>query len=90
MSFKGVTRLFGLNGAGHCRPLLSPYLDRELDERGRARVEAHLVRCAACRAECEELRAAAAVASRLRLPDAVPTAFPLWLKQQAPAAGAPP
>jgi hypothetical protein len=90
MSFKAATRFFGLNGAGHCRPLLSPYLDRELDAPQRARVEAHLGRCAACRAECEELRAAAALASRLRLPDAMPTAFPLWPKQQAPAASAPP
>ncbi|HEV3468707.1 MAG TPA: kelch repeat-containing protein [Pyrinomonadaceae bacterium] len=87
MSFEGAKSLFGF---GHCRPLLSPYIDGELDARRRGAVEEHLDGCAACRAECEELRRASALASSLRLPDAAPAAFPLRLKRQAPSASAPP
>ena len=40
----------------HVETELLAYLDRELDERERARVEAHLADCSACAAELERLR----------------------------------
>lgn len=39
-----------------CRRLLVGYLESELDERTRAKVEAHLVRCSRCAAELEMIR----------------------------------
>jgi anti-sigma factor RsiW len=41
----------------HVEPELLAYLDEELDERGRAQVEAHLATCSRCAAELERLRA---------------------------------
>lgn len=42
--------------------LLSPYLDGELDQAARARIEAHLAGCLACRRALEDLRAIVAAA----------------------------
>jgi len=39
-----------------CQENLSPFLDRQMDSRGRSRVEKHLQECAECRAELESLR----------------------------------
>lgn len=44
---------------------LSAYLDRELDSREHERVRAHLVECAACRAELEELSRVVALVREL-------------------------
>ena len=51
------------------RPLLSPYIDGELDQQSRAQLESHLEKCAACRARYEETLFASQMVSNLLLPD---------------------
>src|SRR5687768_6406174 len=63
----------------HLRPSeLAGYLDRQLDGAGRARVEAHLDSCAACR---EELAEVARLSDVLR--NSAPAAGPSALPQPA-------
>jgi anti-sigma factor RsiW len=45
------------SGRNHVEDLLGPYLDAELDDKARARVEQHLKECAECRRELESLQA---------------------------------
>ena len=45
------------SGGKHVKDLLGPYLDAELDDKARARVEQHLDQCGACRRELESLQA---------------------------------
>jgi hypothetical protein len=58
---------------------LSPYLDGELDQTIAARLERHLAGCAACRAQCEDLRFAARLVADLPAPGAEPVMAPHWL-----------
>ena len=44
------------SGRNHVEDLLGPYLDKELDDRSRARVERHLEECEGCRRELESLQ----------------------------------
>ena len=84
MRLKFLRRIFGRACRREFQNLLSPYLDGELDDRSRQRLEAHLRECAACRAVLEEISFASDFVSRLELPEKVPTGFPLWLKQEKP------
>lgn len=56
------------------------YVDGQLDAPQRADLEAHLERCAECRAECEALRFSQAQVAWLKLPDVAPTQT--WLQAQ--------
>lgn len=49
-------------------PLLSGYMDEELDETDRVRVERHLADCGGCRRELEELRGVVEATAGLFLP----------------------
>jgi hypothetical protein len=56
----------------HVTDHLSAYLDDELDDATRSRVDAHLQECAACTATLGELRRIVSVAARVALEDASP------------------
>ncbi len=45
------------SGRDHVEDLLGPFLDKELDDKARAKVEQHLKECAECRRELESLLA---------------------------------
>lgn len=64
---------------------LSPYLDGELDQAAAARLERHLVGCAACRAQYDDLRFAARLVADLSLPEAEPSMAPHWLSPEGAA-----
>ncbi len=65
-NFKRRSHLLCLASEKH---LLSPYLDDELDAETRARVAKHLMVCARCHAEFEQLRFASNAMAYFRLPD---------------------
>jgi putative zinc finger protein/FecR-like protein/galactose oxidase-like protein/Kelch motif protein len=67
--------------------LLSPYLDGALGQDAVARLEKHLVGCAACRAQSENMRFASRMIADLPLPEAEPSMVPHWL---TPDGAAPP
>lgn len=72
--------------AGHCerryQSLIWPYTDGQLDAEQVKVMEAHLVECALCREEYEELRFAMTQVAQLKLPEAVPANSLKWLSEQ--------
>ncbi|HEX9001361.1 MAG TPA: zf-HC2 domain-containing protein [Blastocatellia bacterium] len=85
MAFHGLTAFFDRFGHRRYRALLSPYIDGELSAEMKRQVEAHLERCAGCRAELDELLFASRLASRLSILNENPSSFPRW--QQVEEAG---
>ncbi len=83
MTFHGLTSFFDRFGHRRYRALLSPYIDGELTADLKGQVEAHLERCAGCRAELEELVFACRLASRLSILNQAPAPFPRWQHAQA-------
>lgn len=51
------------------QPLMSGYLDGELDTSDRQRLEAHLAECGACREEFEKMKSLVSAASTIRFED---------------------
>jgi Putative zinc-finger/Galactose oxidase, central domain/FecR protein/Kelch motif len=65
--------------------LLSPYLDGALGQDAAARLEKHLVGCAACRAQSENMRFASRLVADLPLPEVEPSTVPHWLMPESAA-----
>src|SRR5581483_11655255 len=74
----GIARLIPICLNRRLRRQVVRYVDGALDPAGMGRVRRHLESCAGCRAEAESLRFAAAIVSRLVLPDAPPAGRPRW------------
>ncbi|MGB9618866.1 MAG: anti-sigma factor family protein, partial [Armatimonadota bacterium] len=64
------------------RRLLVPYMECELDERARARIEAHVLRCPKCAAELELLRSVSGAIRSVGVP-AMEPAPDLWARVSA-------
>ncbi len=73
-----------IDSEGHVQDLLSAYIDKSLDETGRARVRAHLEGCADCRADLVELQATQRLLQSMPVA-AVPRAFTLTPEMAAKA-----
>lgn len=66
------------NDCEKCQPLISGYLDKELDESSRREVERHLAGCPRCKADYDKMARIIAATDRLRVeipPDEVWDSF---------------
>jgi len=85
MPWKQLRELTSLRCAWRYQPLLSPYLDGELDPQRRVQLERHLAACESCRRGCENLRFASRLAAQIVLPEPTPGLLPGALQQQRTA-----
>jgi hypothetical protein len=88
MRFKTLKRVASLRCFWRYGPLLSPYIDGELDERRRALVERHIARCEGCRAESEDLSFASRALLRLAMSVEAPRPAPFSFDKAASAGSA--